>query len=295
MSSRNKISDREKNERIRQLREVMGVTEQQARQALQSNDWVVERAVAAFCEESSSYPSSSSSSHHASYHSQSSSSSSSSSLSSSKFDRKKVEQLWTNYADPNDTNKMNLEQLLRFINDLQFNPSKRETLILCWKMNTSKQGELQRNEFLHGCQDLQCDTLDKLRERIKELNKEVETDNEKFKQLYIYTFNFARSSTSMKNLDIQPAMAYWKMLFSGNPTNQQCHRFKLLDLWIKFLEERSSQRSITKDTWDLLLDFSTTIKPDFSNYDHDGAWPTLIDDFVEYVKTSQNQLSSVNA
>jgi len=203
MSSRNKTSDREKNEKVRQLREVMGVTEQQARQALQSNDWVVERAIGAFCEDSSS--SAGGNSHHPSYHSQTSSSSSSSS-STTKFDRKKIEQLWTTYADPRDTTKMNLDQLLRFITDLQFSPSDREILIFCWKMNASKQGELQRNEFINGCQDLQCDTLDKLREKIKQLNKEIETDNEKFKQLYIYTFNFARSSTSTKNLDVQPGI-----------------------------------------------------------------------------------------
>jgi Ca2+-binding EF-hand superfamily protein len=197
MSSRNKAADRDKNEKIRQLREVMGVSEQQARQALQSNDWVVERAIGAVCEESSSSPSASGGSHHSSYHSQTS-------TSSSKFDRKKIEQLWTPYADPRDTTKMNLDQLLRFITDLQFDPSDREILVLCWKMNALKQGELQHNEFLHGCQDLQCDTLEKLREKIKQLNKEIETDNEKFKQLYIYTFNFARSSTSMKNLDVQP-------------------------------------------------------------------------------------------
>jgi hypothetical protein len=66
------------------------------------------------------------------------------------------------------------------------------------------------------------------------------------------------------------------MLFSGNPNNKQSQKFKFLDLWLTFLEERSNQRSITKDTWDLLLDFSTTIKSDFSNYDHDGAWPTYV-------------------
>jgi hypothetical protein len=66
------------------------------------------------------------------------------------------------------------------------------------------------------------------------------------------------------------------MLFSGNPNTKQSQKFKFLDLWLTFLEERSNQRSITKDTWDLLLDFSTTIKSDFSNYDHDGAWPTYV-------------------
>lgn len=196
MSSRNKVSERERNEKIRQLREVTGVNEQQARQTLQSNDWAVDRAINAFFEESSSY-SSTVSSHHSSYNSQSS---------SSRFDRKKIEQLWTVYADPREPNKMNLDQLLRFISDLQFDPSDREILVLCWKMNASKQGELQRTELLHGCQDLQCDTLEKLREKVKQLNHEIETDNEKFKQLYIYTFNFARSSTSMKNLDVQPGM-----------------------------------------------------------------------------------------
>lgn len=197
MSSRSKTSDREKNEKIRQLREVMGVNEQQARSALQSNDWVLERAIGVFCEENSLHSSSNSNSHHSSY-------SSTGSSSSTKFDRKKIDQLWTTYADPRDSTRMNLEQLLRFINDLQFDPSDREILVLCWKMNASKQGELQRTEFINGCQELQCDTIEKLREKIKQLNREIETDNDKFKQLYIYTFNFARSSTSMKNLDVQP-------------------------------------------------------------------------------------------
>lgn len=199
MSSRNRNTEREKTEKIRQLREVMGVSESQARQALQSNDWVVERAIAGFCEDSSSrsiYSSSSgNSSHSSSYHNQNS---------LAKYDRKKIEQLWTVYADPREPTKMNLEQLLRFVQDLQFEPSDRETLVLCWKMNASKQGELQRNEFIDGCQKLQSDSIDKLREKIRQLNKDVENDNEEFKQLYTYTFQFARSTTTMRNLDVQP-------------------------------------------------------------------------------------------
>ena len=222
MSGRNKTTDREKNEKIRQLREVMGVSEQQARQALQSNDWVVERAIGAFCEDTS-YSSRGGGSHHSPYHTQTSSSSSS----STKFDRKKIDQLWANYADSRDPTKMNLEQLLRFIKDLKFEPSDREILILCWKMSASKQGELQRTEFTNGCQELQCDTLDKLRDRIKQLNEDIESDNEKFKQLYGYTFNFARSSTSMKNLDVQPGMIVSSIMRSSERSTE----YKVSLIW----------------------------------------------------------------
>jgi DCN1-like protein 1/2 len=103
----------------------------------------------------------------------------------------------------------------------------------------------------------------------------------KFREVYQYTFGFA-CEKGQKSMAPDTAVALWQLLFQGRG-------WGLIQLWSAFVEE-FHKKAVTKDTWVQLLEFSKAIKGDLSNYDTEGAWPTLLDDFVDYVYAKRPDL-----
>ena len=52
----------------------------------------------------------------------------------------------------------------------------------------------------------------------------------------------------------------------------------------EFLSDEKPVRSLNKDQWETFYEFSKLPWNDFSNYDAAGAWPSLIDEYVEWRK-----------
>ncbi len=159
-----------------------------------------------------------------------------------------------------------------FCNDLGIDPMDPVILIISMYFNAQLMGIYRKEEFINGMTRLACDTVDKLKGKISILRREL-SDPVRFKAMYNFVYAFSRES-GVRNLAMDSAVQLWRLLLSG--------RFPLLESWISFLERRDRKYDISKDTWEMILDFFEIYERDgLAGYDPCGAWPVLIDEFVD--------------
>lgn len=118
--------------------------------------------------------------------------------------------------------------IFRFLDDLGLTPESKLVLIIAWKFKAATQCEFTKDEFTNGMTELGCDSIEKLKARLPQLENELR-DNYKFKDFYHFTFNYAKNP-GQKGLDLDMAIAYWNIVLKD--------KFKFLDMWCTFLQVR---------------------------------------------------------
>lgn len=193
-------------------------------------------------------------------------------------DAKKLDTFFRKYKAP-DSDAIGSEGIQELCTDLSVSTLDPVTLVLSYHCRAEQMGVFTREEFCGGMQRLGCDDLPKLRAKLEELRAAL-TDRAACKEIYAYTFQFALDQ-GQRCLPVEMCIEFWKLLLRNH--------FALLDTWLAFVEQRC-KNAISKDTWMMLYDLATQVKPDLSDYDMNGAWPVLIDEFVESVKSQQQSL-----
>jgi DCN1-like protein 1/2 len=119
---------------------------------------------------------------------------------------------------------------------------------------------------------------------LRKLISTLSTDTSLFRKVYKYTFVTGREG-DQKSLSLENALIYWGMLFSPPGMEWKTPNHDWLDLWKTFLGEKWT-RSVNKDMWNMTLEFALKSMSDesLSFWSEDGAWPSVIDDFVAWCK-----------
>uniref|UniRef100_A0A8C8ITF6 DCN1-like protein n=2 Tax=Oncorhynchus tshawytscha TaxID=74940 RepID=A0A8C8ITF6_ONCTS len=146
-------------------------------------------------------------------------------------------------------------------------------LVLAWKLEAPNMGFFTKEEWLKGMTLLQCDCIERLQGKLDYLRNQL-NDTIIFKNIYRYAFDFARDK-DQRSLDMDTAKSMLALLLGRT--------WPLFPVFNQFLEQ-SKYKVMNKDQWYNVLEFSRTVSTDLSNYDEDGAWPVLLDEFVECQK-----------
>ncbi|KAF9009457.1 DUF298-domain-containing protein [Cyathus striatus] len=161
-------------------------------------------------------------------------------------------------------------------------------------------GKISKEEWVKGTSTLKISTPAQLSLAVTELNNLLIRDmsplkkisNDKydrtqyvgyakdtkaaFNKLYLFCFALVKPEQS-KNIDMETSTALWSVLLVP--------KYPMMSEVLEFIAEKEgSYRATNKDLWSMMLEFCQTIKPDLQDYETDGAWPTLLDDFVAWKK-----------
>jgi len=188
------------------------------------------------------------------------------------FSVQRLEQLFDKYKDDDD--QIGPNEMEKLCQDVGVDPEDPVMVVIAYHLKCKEMGYFQRDEFVKGFETLQCDTIDKIKMQIPRLKKELE-DSTKFQAIYRFAFQFAKEN-EQKCIGIEIAQGLLTLLIVD--------RYPVAKSFIEYLKEQDQYKVVNADQWASLLEFCKAIQPDFSNYDENGAWPCILDEWVTWVK-----------
>ncbi|KAI0318430.1 Cullin binding-domain-containing protein [Amylostereum chailletii] len=185
-------------------------------------------------------------------------------------------------------------------------------LLLAWELNGSEMAKFTQDEWTKGMDKLQISSLSALSTAMQELNdlvvlgkpararteatqkKPAENAIPAYNRSHYYqcaqdakkaltsfhTFCFQLvKPESSRNIEIDTATAIWSVVLLP--------RYPIVTEITAFITDSGRYKAANKDLWSMVLEFCESVHPDLSNYEADGAWPSMLDDFVAWKKAKE--------
>ncbi|KAI3402828.2 DCN1 [Candida oxycetoniae] len=213
----------------------------------------------------------------------------------------KLVAIFDSYKDSNNPDIIDIDGTIRYLEDLKIDPDDPKSLTLAFLLKAPKVGEFQRDSFINSWQFYNITSLKEMSQFVANFHRDIlqgvnlkDIDGEPvtFKRLYNFTFRFLLEAENQKVLDVALAVSYWQLLLPlvpGFPNGNESLRSKInerISNWFDYLNAKP-KKVISFDTWSMFLPFfQEVIITDpykLSNYDEMAAWPSKIDEYVEYL------------
>jgi len=163
----------------------------------------------------------------------------------------------------------------RLCEQLELEPDSLEVLVLAWKMGATRMGFLSREEWNRGNMVFDFQSAKKLKIDLSQFRAAMNFQSQNAKLLHRFGFDFCRDE-GKKILDKETAIIMLHCLMIG--------RWNLIQTFTNYFKN-SSYRGMNRDQWNNVFEFAKVYGSfeDAAAYDPNGAWPVMIDEFVQFV------------
>jgi len=219
--------------------------------------------------------------------------------------------LFNSYVDPDtaetDSPSIGPEGFEKMCSDAQIPLDGALPLVLAWMLEAKEMAKISKDEWVKGTSNLQISSLYAFGTAIRDLEALLLLDQPPIKRsstkaggkadkepynrdqywnyvadkkgafMRLYSFCFALAKPPQaRNIEMETATAFWSVLLAP--------RYPIMNDVIDFINERGSYKGANKDLWNMMLEFCQTVSANLDDYEADGAWPTLLDEFVAWQK-----------
>lgn len=198
-----------------------------------------------------------------------------------------LDKLFSQLQDSSDEkDKLELDSTMSYLTEkLQVNIENAELLVALELLQAPSVGVITRKGYVDGWKVTGAGTTHQEHAaHLRKLTKSLSSDPTLFKKVYRHTFVAGRDG-DQKALNLETALVYWDILFAPPGMEWKTPNRNWLELWKSFLNAKWT-RSVNKDMWNMTLEFALKSLSDesLSFWNEDGAWPSVIDDFVDWCR-----------
>ncbi|KAL7767658.1 hypothetical protein ACKLNR_001959 [Fusarium oxysporum f. sp. zingiberi] len=198
-----------------------------------------------------------------------------------------LDKLFSQLQDSSDEkDKLELDSTMSYLTEkLQVNIENAELLVALELLQAPSVGVITRKGYVDGWKVTGAGTThEEHAAHLRKLTKSLSSDPTLFKKVYRHTFVAGRDG-DQKALNLETALVYWDILFAPPGMEWKTPNRNWLELWKSFLNAKWT-RSVNKDMWNMTLEFALKSLSDesLSFWNEDGAWPSVIDDFVDWCR-----------
>jgi DCN1-like protein 1/2 len=170
--------------------------------------------------------------------------------------------------------------MLQFCRDLNVDTMDVALLVLSYQLSVAECGVFTKQEFVTGLSNLGIYSMYQLQEALPSLREYALTH---LNDIYTYAFHSLKEYESQLTIPLDGALEMIRILTAHLPHGQNfIHYMK---------KENHEYLGMNYDQWTMFLQFNLQITMDFENYDENGCWPVMIDDFVLYMRSDDKSSS----